>query len=327
LGAQLELHKSSLGGSSFEALAPSPVSLLAVIVLYKISPEQSISYQSLRAAITRLSHDNLRVKVLLYDNTPGGQDPGVLPEGVQYEADVLNRGLAHAYNHALKIAQLDGFDWLLTLDQDTTLPQHFLSELTHAVNRIGGDPTVAAIVPQITGEGRMLSPNYFLFDVLPRFFPKGFVGISTRATYAFNSGSTLRVAALHEIGGYSPLFWLDNSDAYMYRQLQLHGKRVFVAGSIQVEHEFSMFDIKRRVTLDRYQSIVDAGCAFWDLELGTFASLYHTASLLYRLYKHWKRGDDPAIRRITLKMLKKRLFQSRKRRIEDWKRAQESMHA
>jgi len=275
----------------------------------------------------QVARDEVRSQILLYDNTPGGQDPGFVSEGVQYEADIHNRGLAHAYNRALEIAEVESFDWLLTLDQDTALPETFLSELSHIVNHIAAEPTVAAIVPQITGEGRMLSPNYFLFDVLPRFYPKGFVGIATRATYAFNSGSTLRVATLHEIGGYSPLFWLDNSDAYMYRQLQLHGKHVFVAGTIQVEHEFSMFDIKRRVSLARYQSIVDAGCAFWDLELGTFAGLYHTASLVYRLYKHWKRGDEPAIRKITLAMLKKRLFHSRKRRIEDWKRAQESMCA
>ena len=298
---------------------PSPILLLAVIVLYKMAPADSVSFQTLQEANRRVVDESFRLKIILYDNTPGGQDFGELPSGVQYEAAGQNRGLADAYNRALEIAQAEGLNWLLTLDQDSALPSNFLTGLIEGVSSIADDPTVAAVVPQITGEGRMLSPNYFLFNALPRFFPKGFTGLSARETYAFNSASTLRVDALREVGGYNRLFWLDNSDAYMYRQLYLHGKRVFVAGNIQVEHEFSLFNVSERVSLARYQNIVEAGCAFWDLELGTFAGFYHTAALAYRVYKHWKRGDDPEIRRATLNILKRRIFQSRKRRIVEWK--------
>jgi glycosyltransferase involved in cell wall biosynthesis len=299
----------------------SPIRLLAVIVLYKLTPAKSRSLQSLLAAKEEIAGDRFHLKIFLYDNTPGGQDPDALAEGVEYEAAHANRGLASAYNRALEIATEHNFDWFLTLDQDTTLPHSFLTALAHGIDQIAAISDVAAVVPQITGEGKMLSPNYFLFDVLPRFYPKGFIGIPPRDTYAFNSASTLRVSALREIGGYDPMFWLDNSDAYLYRRLHLHRKRVYVAGDIQVDHEFALFDIKQRVSLDRYQSIVDAGCAFWDLELGTIAGLYHTASLVYRLYNHWRRGDDPEIRRITRRTLWKRIFQSRKRRIEDWRRS------
>lgn len=304
-----------------EKAAGSPIRVFAVIVLYKVLPANSVSLQTLLAAKDWAQGERIDLQILLYDNTPGSQDPGVLPTGVHYESASENRGLADAYNRALEIAQMQGFEWLLTLDQDTVLPHSFLRALGSALDQVTAVPEVAAVVPQITGEGRMLSPNYFLFDVLPRFFPKGFRGISPRPTFAFNSASTLRIRALRDIGGYSPLFWLDNSDAYIYRQLHLHGRQVYVAGDIQVDHEFSMFDVKQRVSLARYQNIVDAGCAFWDLELGTLAGLYHTASLVYRLYKHWKRGDDPAIRKITRETLRRRIFQSRRRRIREWKRS------
>lgn len=270
--------------------------------------------------------EKLRVRILLYDNTVGGECQGTLPKGVNYESSSSNHGLADAYNRALELAEQEGFHWLLTLDQDTALPETFLENLCNAIVRVEASPEISAVVPQILEKGRMLSPNYFLLSAVPRFFHLGFVGIPTQATFAFNSASTLRVSDLREIGGYSPLFWLDYCDAYIFNRLNRNGKKVFIAGNIQVEHEFSMLDVKKRVTLERYRNIVQAGCAFWDMELGTLAGLYHTASLVYRLYKHWKRGDDPAIRRITLKMLKKRLLQSRKRRIEDWKRAQESMY-
>jgi glycosyltransferase involved in cell wall biosynthesis len=299
---------------------PADVRVFAVIVLYKQLPSDSATLNSLQAAMRQVAGRGVEVKILLFDNTPGAHQPAVMPEEVLYEVASQNRGLADAYNRAIELALLEKYDWLITLDQDTALPVDFLSELAATIRGPGADPDVAAIVPQIIAEGRMVSPNYFRFDAIPKYYPPGYTGRAPYATFAFNSASTLRVKTLRDIGGYSPLFWLDNSDAYIFNQLRLHGKHVYVNGRVQVQHEFSMFDIKRRVSLARYQNVVDAGCAFWDLELGTLAGLYHTASLVYRLYKHWKRGDDPQIRAITRGILWRRVFQSRQRRVDNWKR-------
>ena len=187
--------------------------------------------------------------------------------------------------------------------------------------RVRSSSEIAAIVPRIAERGRILSPEYFLFDAFPRYFPRGFEGIAKRTTYAFNSASTLRVSALREIGGYDPLFWLDYSDAHVYSRLNKSGKKIYVAGTIQVEHEFSMSDKKKRMTAERYRNIVDAGCAFWDMELGIIAGVWHTARLLLRLLKHLNRGDDPSIRRITWAMLVSRITQSRRQRIARWRAA------
>ncbi|HEX3892286.1 MAG TPA: glycosyltransferase [Terracidiphilus sp.] len=295
------------------------VTLFTVIVLYKLRPQQSPSYLTLLNAASRVGAEKLRIKVLLYDNSPSAWEQGLLPEGVSYERTSENRGLADAYNRALEMAEGENCRWLLTLDQDTTLPEDFLVKLVETIDQVQKSPSVAAVVPQIVDQGRMLSPNYLVLDAIPRFFPKGFIGISARKTFAFNSASTLRISALREVGGYSPLFWLDYCDAYIYSRLNAAGKTIYVAGDIEVEHEFSMFDFKTRVSLERYKNIVNAGCAFWDTEQGNLAGLYHTASLVYRLYKHWKRGDDPELGRVTRDMLKKRLTHSKRHRIEQWK--------
>jgi len=293
-------------------------SIVAVIVLYKSTPEGSASFRTLRKARERVPQEKLPVRILLYDNTPGCSNPGPLPPDVDYEPSSGNTGLSTAYNRALEIAEAGGFSWILTLDQDTYLPEDFLVNLSGILAGVHPKPEIAAVLPQIAEKGRMLSPNYFHFDVLPRFYPAGYTGIAPRRTYAFNSAATLRVSALREVDGYHPLFWLDNSDASIFHRLNRSGKKVFVAGNIQVDHEFSMFDIRNRVSIERYRNILDAGCAFWDLELGTMAGLYHTASLVYRMYKHWKRGDDPAIRKETLACLKRRLFHSRTWRLRRW---------
>lgn len=292
---------------------------MAVVVLYKMTPEASTSFQSLQAAAAACCSD-MRLKILIYDNTPGAQAAGALPDGVEHVAAQKNAGLAEAYNYALERAGREGFHWLLTLDQDTALPRDFLVKVVRYVARLQGDPSIAAIVPQITGDGRMLSPNYFQFGARPKWFEKGFIGVPLRATYAFNSASTVRVTALRQMGGYEKRFWLDDSDTYMYHQLHRYGKRVFVAGDIQVGHEFSMLDMNSRLTPVRYRNILLAESAFWDLEMSWLAGVERTGRLVGRIWKHRMRGDSLALKKLTREFAVRRVLQSRRRRIMNWRR-------
>jgi len=295
--------------------------LLAVIVLWKCKPEASASFQTLLAAQDVAPDCNLRI--LLYDNTPGGQVFEPLQSGVLYEAAARNTGLAGAYNWALELARREGYPWLLTLDQDTSLPPHFLRRLTELAAKCGPDPSIAAIVPQIVGEGRTLSPFRFWAGAIPRWFRPGFVGTPTQATYAFNSASTLRVEALDEIGGYDTRFPLDSSDTMLFHRLNRSGKRVFVAGDLQVEHELSLLDINQRMSLSRYERLLRDECAFWDMEMGSLARLERKARLVWRLLKHCKEGHDPIIREATRKELIRRFACPRRKRIEEWEREAE----
>ena len=74
-----------------------------------------------------------------------------------------------------------------------------------------------------------------------------------------NSASLVRVEALQKIGGYSPLFWLDNADTYLYRRLEVAGLRVFVSGSIALQHDLSMMSIKTKMSLQRYRDSLESG--------------------------------------------------------------------
>ena len=91
------------------------VRIFAIVVLYHTTPADSKAFQSLQEALRHLPPGNVDLKILLYDNTPGGCDPGPLTEGVQYELSEQNAGLANAYSRALSIAQSEKYTWLLTL--------------------------------------------------------------------------------------------------------------------------------------------------------------------------------------------------------------------
>lgn len=296
------------------------LNLTAVIVLYRIAPNQSPAFRSVIASRARLSEATGEVRVLLWDNSPGGAEQR-LPPGVRYVADESNSGLAKAYNHALGWAIEQGSDWLLTLDQDTAVPETFFEKMAAAARTSSRYAGIGAVVPRIAANGRQLSPNWFQFGAIPRWYRPGYTGVPKEPVFAFNSGAMLKVSALEQAGGYDPRFWLDDSDAMIFSKLYEHGKRVYVVGDIEVEHEFSMKDIERRMSPARYRNALLAETAFWDLRMNRMAGWERTLRLMMRLVKQWRRADSAGLQRITREALVRRLFRTRKRRIEEWMEA------
>jgi GT2 family glycosyltransferase len=294
--------------------------ILAVVVVYKMSPLQTPSFLSLLRAREAVLPGRLDLRIYLYDNSCDGADPGSMPEGVEYYAASRNEGLSQAYNQALRFALANGYEWLLTLDQDTSLPSTFLHQVTEIAGTVADDPSIAAIAPLISDGGANISPTWFFADALPRYYDKNTIGIGRPTTYAFNSAATLRVASLVKVGGYNPWFWLDYSDGYIFRQLQHHHLRVFVAGDIEVAHNFASTDMQNRVSLKRYRNMLLAETAFWDLEMGRAARWERTLGLARLALKHLLLKKMPEHRNITYEFLKRRLFWTKKSRLEAWKR-------
>lgn len=304
-----ESNDQVAGGSTFD--------VLAVIVLYKMHFNESAAFRTLMAARSVLPRET-KFQILIYDNSPEACAPGTLPAGVRYEAAQRNAGLAAAYNRALTIANDERTTWILTLDQDTNLPANFLLQMRECTGIVESDDRVAAIVPRLKDADRALSP------VVVKFFgeqhvPNTFTGISEQELRGLNSASLFRVSALNEIGGYDPYFWLDYVDTCIFRKLHLRGRRIYVAGKIQVEHELSLLH-RGHLAPDRFRNVLRAECAFCDLYDGHGRGLVLTARLLGRIWRQRRRGDNIAFRRLTWEMFKMRLFQSKAKRILGWRK-------
>jgi glycosyltransferase involved in cell wall biosynthesis len=292
--------------------------ILAIIVLYKTRPNESTAFTTLVAELKRVQQPDDRLRVLLYDNSSGTQPlEDDFPPYVFYHAAGHNTGIAGAYNYALSIARREGFNWMLTLDQDTQLPVDFLAQLRDLALRLEQNEEIGAIVPQLSHAGRPLSP----FRIRPlgqsNLLP-GFVGMARGEICALNSASLFRVRALNEIGGFDPRFWLDYQDYYVFRQLHRQGKRVWVAGEIQVEHNLSLLSEKQSPGLDRFRNFLQAESVFCDLYRGHIDGLALTGRLTCRLWRQRRTGVDTAVRQLTLDALKRRLFLTKKRRICEW---------
>jgi len=293
-------------------------SILAVIVLYQMRPEDSPAYHTLRAAISRLEAQAEAVPILLYDNTPNALATRNLPRHVLYVPGGRNEGIAGAYNYALRWAARKHFAWMLTLDQDTRLPPEFLLRMRAIALRLKEVNEVGAIVPHLLSRGRLLSP----VRIRPwgvTYLRRHTAGFATGEVHAFNSASLFRVRALEQINGCHPGFWLDYQDAYLYTKLHQCGRKIYIAEDLEVEHDLSLLSASRPVGGERFRNFLEAESAYCDLYRGRISGLFLTGRLLGRIWRQWQNGADATARRLTRKQFLRRIFATRKARLNAWR--------
>lgn len=290
----------------------------AVIVLYRMTVEESPAFASLLAARAELA-DEGSVFILLWDNSPSQSAPASFHEDVAYIHDPRNLGVSHAYNQALEIAVRRGSQWLITLDQDTTIPRDYLKRMAVAAQGGAKHAGIGAIVPQIAAGTKRLSPHHLRLGAIPQWYPSGYRGIPNEPVFAFNSGAMIRVSALEQIQGYDARFPLEYSDTAMFRKLHQHGKRILIAGGVQLKHQFSLIEMNQLLSADRYRRTLMAESALWDLHMNWLAGCERTGRLALRLLRQCLRGERSDLRDVTLESLLLRLFRSRETRLRRWR--------
>lgn len=291
------------------------VRILAVVVLYKQRAEESTTLQALLPQPQRVA--GLEIKTVVFDNGPQPEAPASLSADIEYHAATHNEGLAGAYNYALAVAIAKGYDWFLTLDQDTDLPPHFLQAMRDAAERLDPAVEIAAIVPHLVDNGTPLSPTRLRFARITA-LPASFEGVASGEVRAFNSGALLRVSALQELGGFDERFWLSFLDGWLYRQFHLRGKKIYVLGNVRAEHKLSLLNYRERLSLAHFRDFLAAESAFHDLYCGWLEGALYTARLGGRLVNQRRRKEAPEIGQVTLEHLLQRLTWSRKRRLAHW---------
>ena len=295
--------------------------LFAVIVLYRTRVETCVSYRDLLRAVKSLPEHEGRPSILLYDNSPEPCAPAELADGVTYHHAARNEGVAGGYNHAIALAQAQGSDWLLTLDQDTGLPDRFLLDMLEAARSLTANTNVAAIVPQVFSNDRLISPHFYAAGAWPRFLPAGFLGPARPGLFAINSASLLRVATLKDLGGYDPAFWLDASDLVLFARIARTGRYIYVLGSLRVQHSLSHLEPTGPLSAARLKNILGSESAFWDSEMTLWAGLAHTVVMFRHLLGMWRRREDPALRRLVLRSIADRMVHTRRFRLARWRGA------
>ncbi len=254
---------------------PVRLPFLLSVVLYGQRFENTVTCKALMAA-TRNWDEHARIPVAIWDNSSDAIAPDVpLPlELVDWTHQPANTGLVEAYNASVELAKNSGFEWILLLDQDTNLTEHFLNLAAETASSASAE--VAAIAPKILVNAVQRSPNGHILEC-----PIGSMvckkpGVSDSLIFAINSGMLVRTEFVDAIGGYSNDYRLDAVDHWFCREVYRHGKKIAVL-PVEFEHGLSVYDKQKFVSIDRFASIMQAQTTF------ALSSARWSSKLLYAL--------------------------------------------
>jgi GT2 family glycosyltransferase len=253
----------------------------AIVVLYKMTFDQSRGLTSLLKAISEDDVAAETIDVTVCDNTPYEQPAAVDFAGSFYR-DTTNPGLAHWYDLVLQDAAKCGLHWIMLLDQDTEITAPYIAEVIARTNELEEKREIVAIIPKLVQQHDIvcspLPPPTYRH---PKPFDGSFVGVPAGRLHVFNSGAVLRVSALKEAGGFPKEFPLDYLDHATFAALQSRGGKLFVLRST-LKHELSSSNLAGAdaASAERHRSMLLAERQFYKLNGSVRDRFYRRIRLL-----------------------------------------------
>jgi rhamnosyltransferase len=129
-----------------------------------------------------------------------------------------NMGVAHALNHGISLAKASGFDWVLTMDQDSVADENMIRELFEGAEKFAGDDRTVSLSPKVVYESRLSCPDKSKVDRTKERFEEKLVVIT--------SGNLLKVSAFERIGGFREDLFIDSVDFDFCLRLKKSGYRI-----------------------------------------------------------------------------------------------------
>ena len=185
--------------------------ILAIVVTYY--PEKELLISNINAFFNRVD------KILVWENTLKNADKyRYIQEStkLEYCGDGLN-SISRALNYAWKYANQYGFDYLLTMDQDS-LWVNFDYFLSRTVNNIYAPFGIYG--PCVND--KVYENEFYNHDLI-------------------TSGMLVPVSILNEIGGYNECFRIDGIDTYLCYSVQEKGYGTYSVANCMLKQRFGDF--------------------------------------------------------------------------------------
>ena len=197
------------------------IKLAGMVTLYKPS-EDNISNIS--------NYINSIEKLYVFDNTDDIDNSNMLPKNdkIVYITEKENKGIAYSMNVCAKKAIEDGYNYLLTMDQDSKMNSDIINKMldfleTTKVEKIG------LISPyQDIDSDEVISDNEY-DDVIEM----------------MTSGNIISLDAFKEIDGFKSWLFIDCVDTDYCMNLHKHGYKVLRLNKIIMKHELGNLKVHK----------------------------------------------------------------------------------
>ncbi len=183
--------------------------ILAIVITY--FPEKELLEENVNAFIDSVD------KVLIWENTPSEKCKGyrfIRHEKIEYCGDGIN-SISHALNYAWRYAQAGGYDYLLTMDQDSCF-ENFPRYLKQTI--LNKDAPKGIYTPSIKELRIEVNQD---FEEINR---------------PITSGMLILVSLVDKIGGWDEDFKIDAVDDEFCLHAHSLGIKTFVVKGIEMRH-------------------------------------------------------------------------------------------
>lgn len=187
--------------------------LAAGVVLYNPENRNRVEQciQSIEKQIERIYiFDNSTKEVMLN-----------LPKNAIYITEHKNCGIAYALNVIMEKAEQDGVQWVITMDQDSILPDNLVLEYSRHFD----DENLAIICPQVIDKRRAY--------MVPRTEPE-----QEYIEECITSASCTSVKAWKEVGKFDEWLFIDLVDNEFCKRVIVSGYKILRLNSLILNQEF-----------------------------------------------------------------------------------------
>lgn len=209
----------------------------AVIIAYR--PTESIF------ALISILKNKLR-RVFIIDNS-GNDFPNNLlndlisDDFLKIKRNSTNKGIATALNQGVKNAIESGFDWVLTLDQDTILKENFLDLAINSFKHFPNKSKIGAIGLNSIDLNGNLNYNKFYNNF-------------TIKDYLITSGMFVPIKIFINYGFFKDSYFIDNVDLEFSLRLRSFKKKLLLTKSAGIIHKPGNTIYKNFFNLTTFQS-------------------------------------------------------------------------
>ena len=143
-----------------------------------------------------------------------------------YMHDGENKGIAQRLNQVCKLAIADGFEWLLTMDQDSCFSDKYISTYIRCLQGLADKEQIAVTGAEfIKKENERIECEY------------------TEVTSLITSGSMINLSLFNETGYFDEALFIDNVDhEYCYRAI-LKGYKVIKFTNVIFQHSLGILSV------------------------------------------------------------------------------------
>lgn len=194
--------------------------LNALIVIYNKPCIESTTFKF-------ISNYSKKINIIVFDNSTidYGNKEYCEANGISYYTVNKNIGLSRAYNFVLNKIKLDKSDYLLILDDDTTLNDVYIKEVLESIN----ENTADILLPLVWSKDELISPSYISFNCRVKKIKDARV-INEKNITAINSGMVIRTNIYNDIK-YNENLFLDYVDHDFMKKVRENNYKIKVLNS------------------------------------------------------------------------------------------------